>query len=197
MPGSFLAWEHQPLRARNYTPSPVPPQGTPRSSRHGGPVWRAGFCPEGQGPPGALCSAQRRHSARWPVCWAAKAFLHSVTAVGVCIGVHPSPHGTDSRAQHPTTTQSLMTTPAWVGEGASCDLNLPRPPAPGGHVRRPPACTEPRRHPRPGKAACSAPVSRRPGDSGFFEACCLLPCLGPDTLAFRGSTPATRHPLTL
>lgn len=27
--------------------------------------------------------------------------------------------------------------------------------------------------------------------------CCLLPCLGPDTLAWGGSTPATRRPLTL
>lgn len=43
------------------------------------------------------------------------------------------------------------------GEGASCDLILPRPPAPGGHVRRPPACTEPRRHPRPGKAGLLRP----------------------------------------
>lgn len=94
----------------------------------------------------------RRHAARRPACWAAKAFLHSVTAVGVCIGVPPSPHCTNSRAQHPTTTQSPMTTPACVGAGASCGLILSRPPAPGGHVRRPRTCTEPRRHPPPRKA---------------------------------------------
>lgn len=139
MPDLFLPRENRPLRAQNHSLGPVPPQGN---------SWRL----TARRPWGDLCSSGRRHAARRPACWAAKAFLHSVTAVGVCIGVPPSPHCTNSRAQHPTTTQSPMTTPACVGAGASCGLILSRPPAPGGHVRRPQTCTEPRQHPPPRKA---------------------------------------------